>query len=90
MRAQRSVVRSTQGAGMTKWVDVRLVYDTKAQPLSSGVRAVLQRARRLLYAADETELVLQIAPGMAAMQQLMGPQGAGPEEAPAAPTGNRQ
>jgi hypothetical protein len=48
---------------MTKWVDVRLVYDTKAQPLPSGVRAVMQRARRLLYAADETELVLQIAPG---------------------------
>jgi protocatechuate 3,4-dioxygenase beta subunit len=39
-----------------------LVYDTKAQPLSSGIRAVVQRARRMLYAAGETELVLQIAP----------------------------
>jgi hypothetical protein len=47
---------------MTKRIKARLVYDTKAQPLSSGVRAVLQRARRVLYAADETELVLQIAP----------------------------
>src|SRR5687768_10742059 len=47
---------------MTKRIKARLVYDTKAQPLSPGVRAVLQRARRVLYAADETELVLQIAP----------------------------
>jgi hypothetical protein len=47
---------------MTNRIEARLVYDTKAQPLSSGVRAVLQRARRVLYAADETELVLQIAP----------------------------
>jgi hypothetical protein len=47
---------------MTDRIEARLVYDTKAQPLSSGVRAVVQRARRVLYAADETELVLQIAP----------------------------
>ena len=47
---------------MTERIEARLVYDTKAQPLSSGVRAVVQRARRVLYAADETELVLQIAP----------------------------
>jgi hypothetical protein len=47
---------------MTDKIEARLVYDTKAQPLSSGVRAVVQRARRILYAADETELVLQIAP----------------------------
>jgi hypothetical protein len=40
-----------------------LVYDTRTQPLSSGIRAVVQRARRLLYSADETELVLQVAPG---------------------------
>jgi hypothetical protein len=39
-----------------------LVYDTKAQPLSSGIRAVVQRARRMLFAAGETEIVLQIAP----------------------------
>ena len=47
---------------MTERIEARLVYDTKAQPLSSGVRAVVQRARRVLYAADETELVLQIGP----------------------------
>jgi len=47
---------------MTERIEARLVYDTKVQPLSPGVRAVVQRARRVLYAADETELVLQIAP----------------------------
>ena len=47
---------------MIERIEARLVYDTKSQPLSSGVRAVVQRARRVLYAADETELVLQIAP----------------------------
>jgi protocatechuate 3,4-dioxygenase beta subunit len=48
---------------MSERIMARLVYDTKAQPPTSGIRAVAQRARRLLYAADETELVLQIAPG---------------------------
>lgn len=39
-----------------------LVYDTKAQPLPSGVRAVMQqRARRMLFTADDTELVLQVS-----------------------------
>jgi hypothetical protein len=47
---------------MNDRIEARLVYDTKEQPLSPGVRAVVQRARRVLYAADETELVLQIAP----------------------------
>jgi hypothetical protein len=47
---------------MTDRIDARLVYDTKTQPLSPGVRAVVQRARRALYAADDTELLLQIAP----------------------------
>jgi len=37
-----------------------LVYDTKAQPLSQGVRAVACRARRLLFTCDQTELVLQV------------------------------
>lgn len=46
---------------MADRIEANLVYDTKSQPLSSGVRAVVQRARRVLYAADETELVLQIA-----------------------------
>ena len=40
----------------------RLVYDTSAQPLPSGVRAVIQRARRLLFAADDLEVVLQVSP----------------------------
>jgi hypothetical protein len=39
-----------------------LVYDTAAQPLRPGVRAVTQRARRLLFMAEDTELMLQIAP----------------------------
>ena len=40
----------------------RLIHDTKTQPLATGVRAVAQRARRLLFAVDETEILLQIAP----------------------------
>jgi len=47
---------------MTDRIEARLVYDTKAQPLGAGVRAAGQRARRLLYAADEAELVIQVAP----------------------------
>jgi hypothetical protein len=47
---------------MSDRIEARLLYDTKTQPLSKGVREVAQRARRLLYAADEAELVLQIAP----------------------------
>src|SRR5437899_1741156 len=39
-----------------------LIYDTKTATLASGVRAALQRSRRLLYAVDETELVLQFTP----------------------------
>ena len=47
-----------------------LVYDTKAQPLPSGVRAVMQqRARRMLFTADDTELVLQVSSD-AAPEQL--------------------
>jgi len=41
-------------------VQARLVYDTKTQPLASGVRAAVVRGRRLLYAVEATELVLQI------------------------------
>jgi hypothetical protein len=47
---------------MTDRIEARLVYDTKTQPLSAGVRAAGQRARRFLYAADEAEVVIQIAP----------------------------
>ena len=43
-------------------LSARLVYDTNAQPLPSGVRAVMQRARRLLFAADDFEVVLQVSP----------------------------
>lgn len=43
-------------------VHADLVYDTKSQPLSSGVRAAVQRARRLMFAAEEIELLLLIAP----------------------------
>ena len=39
-----------------------LVYDTATQPLRQGVRAVTQRARRLLFMAEDTELMLQLAP----------------------------
>jgi hypothetical protein len=37
---------------MADRIEANLVYDTKSQPLSTGVRAVVQRARRVLYAAD--------------------------------------
>lgn len=47
---------------MADRIEAELVYDTKAQPLRAGVRAVVQRARRVLYSAEETEVVLQIAP----------------------------
>ena len=43
-------------------VPAELVYDTKSQPLPSGVRAVMQqRARRMLFTAEDTELVLQVS-----------------------------
>ena len=38
---------------MTDRIEARLVYDTKAQPLSPGVRAVVQRARRVLKLAGQ-------------------------------------
>jgi len=47
---------------MTDRIEARLVYDTRAEPLTAGVRAVVQRAWRALYSAEDTELVLQIAP----------------------------
>jgi hypothetical protein len=50
-----------------------LVYDTKTQPLATGVRSAVQRGRRLLYAADETELVLQVTPaGQKPLVRLFG------------------
>jgi hypothetical protein len=48
--------------GAASRVPAVLVYDTAAQPLRQGVRAVTQRARRLLFMAEDTELMLQLAP----------------------------
>jgi hypothetical protein len=52
----------TTERGLPRPVAAELVYDTAAQPLKSGVRAVTQRARRLLFMAEDTELMLQLAP----------------------------
>jgi hypothetical protein len=41
-----------------------LVYDTRSKPLPAGVRAVVQRARRLLYTAERFEIVVQISPAI--------------------------
>jgi len=54
------MIRSETTGG--RRLELTLFYDTAAQPLAAGVRAVIQRARRLLYSADDTELVLQISP----------------------------
>src|SRR3954454_13393965 len=48
--------------GAASRVPAVLVYDTAAQPLRPGVRAVTQRARRLLFMAEDRELMLQLAP----------------------------
>ena len=40
----------------------RLIYDTRAQPLPARVRLATQRARRLLFVAEEFEVVLQVSP----------------------------
>jgi hypothetical protein len=40
-----------------------LVYDTRDQALPTGIRAVVREgSRRLLYAADELEVLLRVAP----------------------------
>ena len=39
----------------------RLVYDTRDRPLAAGVRLAAQRARRLLFVAEELEVVLQVS-----------------------------
>src|SRR3712207_2507726 len=38
-----------------------LLYDTRAQGLPTGVRAVTQRGRSLLYSADAYEIMLQVS-----------------------------
>jgi hypothetical protein len=43
-------------------VQASLVHDAKAQPLSSVVRSAVLRARRLMFSAEGTELLLLIAP----------------------------
>lgn len=51
----------------------RVVYDTRAQPLPAGVRTVLQRARRLLFVAEDSEVILQVSPAATSGQiQVMG------------------
>ena len=61
---------SAQPSGQPRRVPADLVYDTKAQPLPTGVRAVMQqRARRMLFTAEDTELVLQVSSD-AAPEQL--------------------
>ncbi|MCC6174215.1 MAG: carboxypeptidase regulatory-like domain-containing protein [Chloroflexi bacterium] len=40
-----------------------LVYDTRAQALPVGVRAVSQRSRSLLFAAEDFEITLQVSAG---------------------------
>ncbi len=47
---------------MSQRVTPQLVYDTRDRPFAAGVRSVGGPARRLLFAADETELVLQMTP----------------------------
>jgi hypothetical protein len=47
---------------MADRIEAHLVYDTRSQSLGAGIRAVAQRARRMLYTADEAEVVLQITP----------------------------
>jgi hypothetical protein len=47
---------------MSQRVTPQLVYDTRDRPLAAGVRSVGGPARRLLFAVDETELVLQMTP----------------------------
>ena len=61
---------SAQPSEQPRRVSADLVYDTNAQPLPTGVRAVMQqRARRMLYTAEDTELVLQVSSD-AAPEQL--------------------
>ena len=50
----------------TRSLTAGLVYDTRAQPLPYGVRTLIGHERRLLFAADEYEVVLDVggdAPG---------------------------
>ena len=48
--------------GEARRVRASLVYDTKARPMPSGVRAVMQqRTRRMLFTAEDTELILQVS-----------------------------
>lgn len=47
---------------MSQRLTPELVYDTRDRPLAAGVRSVGGPARRLLFAVDETELVLQMTP----------------------------
>jgi hypothetical protein len=47
---------------MSQRVTPQLVYDTRDRPLAAGVRSVGGPARRLLFAVEDTELVIQMTP----------------------------
>src|SRR4051812_15445896 len=57
-----SVPTVREGAWLDPHLAVELVYDTCDQALPTGIRAVVREgSRRLLYAADETEVLLRVA-----------------------------
>ena len=50
-----------------------LVYDTRDQALPTGIRAVVREgSRRLLYAADELEVLLRVTPASDQQFELSG------------------
>lgn len=51
--------------GTVQMVPMRLVYDTRSHPLPEGVRAVLPRGRRLMFCAEDVELLVQVTPAPA-------------------------
>src|SRR5262249_34322317 len=60
-------VESVPTVRAAAWSDphraTELVYDTRDQALPTGIRAVVKEgSRRLLYAADELEVLLRVAP----------------------------
>jgi hypothetical protein len=60
-------VESVPTVRETAWQDphraTELVYDTRDQALPTGIRAVVREgSRRLLYAADELEVLLRVTP----------------------------
>jgi hypothetical protein len=67
-----------------------LVYDTAARSFRPGVRAAVSGTRTLLYAAEDTELVLRVtAEGRSGRVRLAGQVLEGSAPAAAAPVGLR-